>query len=203
MRDVLAYLVTALGAILSLSVIALIAFGKRIGSPGDGPQELEYKGLRLKTNVVNMMLAVAIVPLVLPIVLNHLKDQASPVEPGVTMVETWTFRGMVAAEDADISRLMLQPEAIEGGSVNADGSFSAKVPVKRERDGKLVFPTIVVEHPGFRRENIDLQMIVDGHKPVGNRDFAATVTARTIQLGKPIPLIRKPAPVALAPVAQP
>ena len=199
-NDILAYLVTGLGILLCLSLIMIIFLGKRIAGAADGPQEIEFKGLRAKTNVVVMFLMVSLFPAVFPLYLVHLDRAASP-QSDVDMYETWTVRGQIVADNADESLVQIQPEPTKV-NINADGSFLAKIPVSRSATGKRNFPILVIDNPTHRRENLDL----DGAKQAnafGARDFAVAFhdDTKSVNLGKPITLVLKKTDPRLGAVA--
>jgi hypothetical protein len=66
----LIYAVTALGVVLSVFSFVVIFRGQPIPSDTGSAQELEFKGLKLKTNVVVMLLAVSVIVAVLPLSLQ-------------------------------------------------------------------------------------------------------------------------------------
>jgi Carboxypeptidase regulatory-like domain len=70
MDQVLVYLVTALGIVLCLFSFGVIFSGRRVPGDEEGPQELEFKGLKVRTNVVVALLLVSAVVAVLPLVLQ-------------------------------------------------------------------------------------------------------------------------------------
>ena len=192
MGDVLAYTGAGLGVVLSLSVIAIIAFGKRVGLATDGPQELEFGGLRAKTNVVILLLIVALVPVVLPIYIVLTKPPPTH-NPNHIVFEKWTVRGDIDAQDSDESKVLVRPEHARA-SINASGAFTAQIPVELS-NGKHVFPTLIFEHPRYRTENLDLQAVHD-KSTFGNRNFKAAIAGTTIELGLPIKLVERTAPAA-------
>jgi hypothetical protein len=191
MGDVLAYTGAGLGVVLSLSVIAIIAFGKRVDRATDGIQELEFGGLRAKTNVVIMLLIVALVPVVLPIYI--VLNRPVPVHnPNHLVFEKWTVRGDIDAQDSDESKVLVRPEHARA-AINASGAFTAQIPVERTSDGRHIFPTLIFEHPRYRPENLDLQAVHD-KSTFGNRNFNAVIRGTTIELGLPIQLVKRTAP---------
>lgn len=70
MDQVLLYVVTALGIMLSVFSFVVIFRGQRIPGDTGTAQELEFQGLKLKTNVVVMLLAVSVIVAVLPLLLQ-------------------------------------------------------------------------------------------------------------------------------------
>jgi hypothetical protein len=195
--EILAFLVTGLGIVLCVSLIAIVMLGKRIDSDAAGPQELEFKGLRAKTNVIIMFLIVSLVPAVLPLYLRS-ERAGQDALPGVTMYEKWTVRGQIVADDADDSTALIQP-AQTSMHINADGTFSSDIPVMRSTDGKLHYPIFIIEHPAYRSENLDLGGMTQGGA-FGGRDFQAKFDGeqKAITLQKPIKLVQRlRKPVAL------
>jgi hypothetical protein len=185
--DILAFLVTGLGIVLCISLIAMIMLGKRIDRPEDGAQELEFKGLRAKTNVIVMFLIVSLVPALLPLYLVLNRPPAD--SPDVVMYEQWKVGGRIDALDPDTSTLLVQPPHPR---VNADGTFFSDVPVMRTADGKLHFPTVIIEHPGYRSESIDIAWLKQG-SAFGGHDLQPVFNdaEKSIMLNKPIKLVEK------------
>jgi hypothetical protein len=181
----LALLVTILGIVLCVSLIAMVLLGKRLDSGTDGPQEIEFKGLRAKTNVIIMFLLVSLVPAVLP--LYYLVRSESVSLPGVTMYETWKVRGQILAEDPEAATLLIQPEPTRS-SINQDGKFFANIPVERNAEGKLNFPTFIIDHPAHPRVSVDLN-----GGSYGQRDFQPKFNSeeKSISLQEPIKLAPK------------
>jgi len=70
MDQALLYVVTGLGIMLSLFSFVVIFRGQRIPGDTGTAQELEFQGLKLKTNVVVMLLAVSVIVAVLPLLLQ-------------------------------------------------------------------------------------------------------------------------------------
>ncbi len=66
----LIYAVTALGVLLSIFSFIVIFRGQRIPGDTGSAQELEFRGLKLKTNVVVMLLAVSVIVATLPLSLQ-------------------------------------------------------------------------------------------------------------------------------------
>ena len=81
MDQYLVYVVTGLGIMLCLFSFGLIFSGRRIPGDDAGPQELEFKGLKVKTNVVVSLLLVSAVVAVLPLVLQSRILAAGGAEP--------------------------------------------------------------------------------------------------------------------------
>ena len=63
----LIYAVTALGVLLSIFSFVVIFRGQRIPGDTGSAQELEFRGLKLRTNVVVMLLAVSVIVATLPL----------------------------------------------------------------------------------------------------------------------------------------
>jgi hypothetical protein len=191
--DLLAFVVTGLGIVLCASLIAIVMLGKRIDSDADGPQELEFKGVRAKTNVIIMFLILSLIPAVAPLYwLLHRPggDQT----PDVATYEKWKISGRIDAQDPDTSTLLVQPPHPR---VNADGSFFSDVPVMRSIDGKLHFPSFIIEHPAYRSQSIDLAALKQPDT-FGGIDLKAEIkdADRLIVLHAPIKLIEKRAKTA-------
>ena len=70
MDQYLVYLVTVLGVVLCMFSFAVIFRGQRVPGDEGNPQELEFKGLKVRTNVVVSLLLVSVVVAVLPLVLQ-------------------------------------------------------------------------------------------------------------------------------------
>jgi Carboxypeptidase regulatory-like domain len=70
MDQFLTYLVTLLGVVLCILSFAVIFRGQRVPGDEGNPQELEFKGLKVKTNVVVSLLLVSVVVAVLPLALQ-------------------------------------------------------------------------------------------------------------------------------------
>jgi hypothetical protein len=185
--DILAFLVTSLGIVLCISLIAMVMLGKRIDRPEDGAQELEFKGLRAKTNVVVMFLIVSLVPALLPLYLVLNRPHAD--SPGVVIYENWKIRGRIDAREPETSILLVQPPHPH---VNADGIFSSDVPVKRMPDGKLEFPSVLIEHAGYHGQSVDMAWLRNGGT-FGGPDLQAEFNDadRSITLKNPIKLSEK------------
>jgi hypothetical protein len=185
--DILAFLVTGLGIVLCVSLIAMVMLGKRIDRPTDGAQELEFKGLRAKTNVVIMFLIVSLVPALLPLYLVLNRPPADT--PGVVMYENWKVGGRIDAQDPDTSTLLVQPPHPH---VNPDGTFSSDMPVRRKADGKLDFPSVLIEHPGYHSQSVDMAWLRTGGS-FGGPDLQAEFNDadKSILLHKPIKLSQK------------
>jgi hypothetical protein len=105
------------------------------------------------------------------------------------MYEKWKISGRIDARDPDTSTLLVQPPHPR---VNADGSFFSDVPVMRSTDGKLHFPSFIIEHPAYRSQSIDLAT-VKGADTFGGIDLKAEVkdAEKQIVLHAPIKLIEK------------
>lgn len=195
-KDILAFVVTGLGVLLCVSLVVMVLLGRRIDSDGDGPQELEFKGLRAKTNVIIMFLIVSLIPAVLPL---YLVLDRPGLSADVSMYERWTVRGKLVAHNADDSTVLIQPEPTKV-NINPDGSFRAEIPVLRGVDGKLNFPSLIIDNPSYRRETLDLSGLRLG-RTFGARDYEAEFVPeeKAIVLNKPIDLLPRrgeKAPVA-------
>lgn len=70
MHSPLIYIVTLFGFFLSALSFVVVFRGKRIPGEGDSTQELEFRGFKMKTNAVVMLLTVSAIVTVLPLSLQ-------------------------------------------------------------------------------------------------------------------------------------
>ena len=84
MDTVLIYFVTVIGFVLALLSFFIIIRGKPIPGGGNTPQELEYKGFKIKTNGVVMLLVLSLIVTILPLSLQALYGNDKPVDIFIT-----------------------------------------------------------------------------------------------------------------------
>jgi hypothetical protein len=171
MNDILAFMVTSLGIVLCLTLLAILLLGKKIDSGADGAQEIQVAGMKAKTSVVIMFLLLSLVPALLPMWLRAEADKDHGRHArGDPMYETWTVRGQIIADEVQETKTTLHPPATRL-EIDAHGWFRSDIPVQRTSDGKLHFPSFIIEHPAYR-EHVPLDL--DGFQHglmLGARDF--------------------------------
>lgn len=80
MDAVLTYAVTGLGFVLSALSFAVIFMGTRVAGDRKSDQELEFKGFKVRTNSVVMLLVVSVVVAVLPLLMQGWLASRLPVK---------------------------------------------------------------------------------------------------------------------------
>ncbi len=70
--------ITVFGFILALLSFLVILRGKRIPGERGSPQEIEYKGFKIKANIVTMLFLVSVVVLLLPFSLKMWEKKQKP-----------------------------------------------------------------------------------------------------------------------------
>lgn len=145
MDQTLLYVVTGLGIMLSVFSFVVIFRGQRIPGDTGTAQELEFQGLKLKTNVVVMLLAVSVIVAVLPLLLQawlsakaqeisaHQQTAAAPPAPPRELLISLTGQvldGKNPIEGARVTVLNLKdvkpgdpPPEVAHTDTDANGSF--------------------------------------------------------------------------------
>ncbi len=78
MDKVLIYFVTVIGFVLALLSFFIVIRGKPIPGNDNTPQELEYKGFKIKTNGVVMLLVLSLIVTILPLSLQAMLEKDKP-----------------------------------------------------------------------------------------------------------------------------
>lgn len=85
MDRLLIYAVTVFGFVLGALSFAVVFLGKRIPGDRGRNQEIEFKGFKMRTNAVVMLLAVSVVVAVLPLSLQAWLLSKRPAEQDLTL----------------------------------------------------------------------------------------------------------------------
>ena len=129
----LLYGVTGFGFLLALLSFLVIFLGKRIPGDTGSPQEVEFKGFKMKTNTVVTLLVICVVVTVLPLSLQALLIYKNPSSGPVVSIQ----KGM--------DNLYITGQVLDEHGVFLEG---AKVTVTNRKDQKTEVASLVTNASG-------------------------------------------------------
>lgn len=160
-QQILSYSVTGLGVLLCLFSFAFLFRGKRMAGDGAGPQIIEFKGLKVHTNSIIMLVLVSASVSVLPLglmayVATHTPPQPSSKTSSITrifvngQVHDKTGAGLPGAM---IRAINTGTQQELGKEVTDDsGTFEMKLEFDRDKDRIK----LITEKDGFKSHTIVL-----------------------------------------------
>jgi hypothetical protein len=159
----LSFIVTGLGVLLVIFTLLAISMGKKLVKGKDDPQEIEFKGLKLRTNSMIMLLLVSVIVAVSPLLLmayiqTHPGNTTDTKSTSTTM-DTIFVVGQVndgagkALGGATIKAINTDKNEIIGEKTTEDdGTFEMKLQFNRNKDRIK----LITEKGGYRKYTIVL-----------------------------------------------
>jgi hypothetical protein len=105
--------------------------------------------------------------------------------------EVYRVSGRVNTGKTKDSQLLTLSLAPPERTVKPNGSFEFEIPVKPGQSGEATFPSLIVEHPDYETETIDLTEL--NSSPEAKYHLDIDKAARSIKIREPIVLIKNDA----------
>lgn len=131
MDPLLSYVVTGFGFLLGVMTFAVIFLGKKIPGDSSKPQEVEFKGFKIKANSMVMLLVVSVVVAVLPLLIQSWLASKKPQELQLALSEA---QEQVAALNKALKEVQARPDAKQSLMLYITGQvLDTNGPVDRAR----------------------------------------------------------------------
>jgi hypothetical protein len=149
MDPILGYIVTGFGFVLAALSFAVIFRGRRLPGDRGSSQELEFKGFKVRTDAVVMLLVVSVIVTVLPLSLQGwlaARNADRPAAPSSAAAPPSDVHIYINGEVLDVNGRRVEGAVVTVENIGA-GASAAKIERRTDASGAFDFPELTFK-PG-------------------------------------------------------